>query len=72
MEKSVLIYLKNKKNYYEYFKENSFWIKALNRGASLKDLEGFIKNKYRLRTTDKISDVIDNLDLINTMLSNIN
>ncbi|MGM9834190.1 MAG: hypothetical protein ACI31M_00195 [Bacilli bacterium] len=72
MEKSIVIYLKSKKNYYEYFKENSFWIKTLNRGVNVKELENFIKNKYRLKTTDRISEVIDNLDLINTMLSNLN
>ena len=64
--------ISNTKNYYQYLKENSFWIKELNRND--KNLEKFIdycKEKYSLRVTDKISNVIDNIDLIQNVLSTL-
>ena len=57
---------------YEYLKQNSLWYKALNRDASLyKEFENKMKELYHERTTDKISDVIDNIDLISSVLSSL-
>lgn len=62
--------IKNTKNYYNYLKENSIWIKELNRHPNIfNDYSEFIKTRYQLRTTDKISKTIDNIDLISTLLS---
>lgn len=72
MNKELLLILKNKKNYYNYFKENSFMIKQINRAGNLKEFEEFIKNKYHLRVTDKVSTAIDNIDLISELLRTIN
>ena len=72
MNKELLLILKNKKNYYNYFKENSFMIKQINRAGNLKEFEEFIKNKYHLRVTDKVSSAIDNIDLISELLRTIN
>ena len=54
---------------YQYLKENSFWVKDLNRNSDYysKFLEA-MKERYRLRTTDKISAAIDNIDLISSFL----
>ena len=71
MEKQVLLYLKNKKNYYDYLKENSYWVKEINRTNSLTNFENYIKDKYNLRTTDRISDAIDNIDLLSSVLSTL-
>ena len=71
MEKQVLLYLKNKKNYYEYLKENSYWIKEINRSNSLTNFENFVKDKYHLRATDRLSDAIDNIDLLSSVLSTL-
>lgn len=60
----------NNKNYYQYLKENSNWIKELNRtDNSINEFLDFIKDKYSLRLTDKISDFVDNIDTIQKVLS---
>ena len=44
--------------------ENSFWIKDLNRdGANFNKFAEYVKEKYRLRVSDKVSDAIDNVDI---------
>jgi len=57
---------------YNYLKENSYWIKYLNRDANLyKEFESKMKELYHERPTDKISDVIDNIDLISSVLMSL-
>lgn len=57
---------------YEYLKQNSIWYKSLNRDASLyKEFENKMKELYHERTTDKISDVIDNIDLIESVIMSL-
>jgi hypothetical protein len=49
--------------------ENSFWIKDLNRDANNFNKFGeYVKEKYRLRVSDKVSDAIDNVELFSTVL----
>lgn len=56
----------------ELLKQNSFWIKNLNRNEeSMKDFEHAMKEKYHLRMSDKISSAIDNIDLISNILENL-
>ncbi len=55
---------------FPYLKENSEWIKYLNRNP--KNYEMFkneIKTKYKLRRTDKINNAIENIDLISNVLN---
>ena len=62
------------KNYYNYLKENSYYIKRLNRNSKeFSSFDNFVKDKYglRVRVSDKISKTIDNIDLINTLLKAI-
>ena len=69
MQKQVLDKLVNDK-LLEYLKENSEWVKYLNR--SPKNYEAFkneIKTKYKLRTTDKINNAMENIDLISNVLN---
>lgn len=57
---------------HNFLKENSQWYKELNRNS--KNYELFVKEmkkKYRLNPTDKISDTIDNIDLLSTVLQTI-
>jgi len=62
--------MKETKNMYQYFKENSYWIKELNRsGENYKKFVEAMKDLYHLRITDKVSDTIDNIDLISSFLS---
>lgn len=61
--------IRNTKGYYQYLKANSWWIKELNRNpANFNIFTNYIKDKYELRMSDKISKTIDNIDLISTLL----
>ncbi len=56
----------------QFLKENSYWFKALNRnGENYKNFVLAMKEKYRLKMTDKISDAIDNIDLISGILDTL-
>jgi len=69
MQLNVLMELKKDKKMWELLKNNSYWIKELNRdSASIKKYKEDMKVKYKLRTTDKISDAIDNIDIISSVL----
>lgn len=66
----VLLELKKDKKMWDLLKLNSYWIKDLNRdGNNLKKFREDMKVKYKLRTTDRISDAIDNIDLISNVIS---
>lgn len=70
MQVSALIELKKDKKMMDLLKLNSYWIKELNRDPiRVKAYKEDMKVKYRLRATDKISDAIDNIDIISNVLS---
>lgn len=72
MELEIQQKLREDKKMYAYLKENSEWMKLLNRNKD--HYQNFInemKEKYKLRVTDKVSDAIDNIDLISTVLSTL-
>ena len=72
MEINLQYKIKNTKGYYEYLKDNSWWINNLSRNPdSFNDYQNYLKDKYELRTSDKISKAIDNIDLISSLLSAI-
>ena len=59
----------NTKDYYKYLKENSFFIKELNRSSkNMNKFIEYIKDKYQLRINDKITNVLDNIDMVNNIL----
>lgn len=70
MQVSVLLELKKNPKMWDLLKDNSYWYKELNRNPlSVKNYFNDMKAKYHLRTTDKISDAIDNIDLISNVIS---
>lgn len=70
MQMRVLLELKKDQKMWDLLKLNSYWVKDLNRDANnIKKFKDDMKVKYKLRTTDKISDAIDNIDLISNVLS---
>lgn len=72
MDKILIEKIKNDKKMYELLKENSYWIKELNRNPdSYKKFVSDMKAKYHLRITDKVSEAIDNIDLISTIIDSI-
>ena len=73
MQVNALMELKKDKKMWELLKYNSYWVKELNRSSlNVKKYKEEMKNKYKLRTTDKISEAIDNIDLISNVLGALN
>ena len=60
----------NNPKLYQHLKENSYWIKQLNRNpSSYNDFENFMKEQYKERVTDKMDAMLDNIDLITSFLN---
>lgn len=61
--------IKNNPKMYDILKHNSSYIKELNRNPnSYKKFLNDMKEKYKLRVTDKINEAIDNIDLVSNVL----
>ncbi len=70
MQVRTLMELKKDTKMWELLKFNSYWVKDLNRNPdNIKNYKSTMKVKYKLRATDKISDAIDNIDIISNVLS---
>ncbi len=70
MKVEVLNKLKEDKKFLMILRQNSDWYKILNRNPEEVDL--FIKKmkeKYKLRTIDKVDNIIDGVDLITKILN---
>jgi len=62
--------IKSNPNYIKFLRENSFWYKTLNRNPELFNLfVDEMKEKYKLRASDKINNVVDKINLIQSFLS---
>lgn len=52
-----------------FLKENSYWYKYLNRGAIYyKSFLEDMKEKYKLKPSDKINKIISNIEMVNNFL----
>ena len=72
MNKIILDKLKKDK-LFEYFKQNSYYIKEMNRNPEFyNNFKKIIKEKYNLRLTDKVSSVINDIELVSNIISTIN
>lgn len=72
MEKQILIKLEKDKML-DYLKQNSYYIKKLNRDPSYYEIfKKEIKEKYNLRLTDKVSSVINDIELVSSIINTIN
>ena len=70
MQVTALIELKKKPKIFELLKYNSYWLKDLNRDPNnVRAFLSSMKVKYRMRATDKVSDAIDNIDIISNVLN---
>lgn len=55
---------------YEMLKDNSYYFKYLNRGeVDIKKFNHDMKALYKRRTTDKLESLIDNMDMISSVLN---
>ncbi len=72
MQLITLYALKGDAKMHKFLRENSEWYKILNRNAAnYQDFVKAMKKKYKLNPTDKISGVLDNLDLISTVIETV-
>jgi len=54
---------------HQFLRENSYWYKYLNRGEIYyKDFIEDMKEKYKLRPTDRLNKMIDNMNMITSFL----
>ncbi|MGI6329986.1 MAG: YlbE-like family protein [Bacilli bacterium] len=57
-------------NLKRYLRENSYWYKSLNRNPFyLNEFINEMKEKYQLRTSDKISNIVETIEMINLALT---
>ena len=55
-----------------YLKENSYFIKNLNRNPNFyPEFKKIIKEKYNLRFTDKVSDFLNDMELVSSIISTL-
>lgn len=53
----------------QFLREHSYWYKYLNRNELYyKDFIDDMKDKYKLKPTDKINKIVENLDMFRTFL----
>ena len=53
----------------QFLRENSYWYKYLNRNESYyKDFINDMKDKYKLKPTDRINKMIDSINMVNSFL----
>jgi len=72
MDPSILINLEKDK-FMPYLKQNSYFIKNLYRHpSSYEEFKKIIKEKYNLRLTDKVSNIINDIELISTVINTLN
>lgn len=72
MQLTTFFALKGDPKMHAYLRENSEWYKPLNRNPL--NYDAYIKamkKKYRLNVTDKISDTIENIDLIASVINSV-
>jgi len=56
-------------NQKKFLRENSYWYKYLNRGSGYyKDFIDDMKDKYKLKPSDKIAKAVDRINMLNTFL----
>lgn len=62
-----------KEKMYDYLKENSSYIKSLRRNPnSYDEFKKQMKEKYHLRFSDKVSNIVDDIELVNSIISTLN
>jgi len=69
MELNILFKIKQNEKLYQYLRQNSLWYKYLNRDSkNYKMLLEEYKKVNRIKTTNKINETIDNIDMVSSIL----
>lgn len=70
MDVRVKLFIDSNPNYKRYLRTNSYWYKTLIRNPEMIDaFASEVKEKYRLRTSDKISDIIDKINMVSKFIN---
>jgi hypothetical protein len=70
MKVSTQIRILNTKNYYEYLKKDSMFIKELNRSEiNFVKFDEFVKEKYTLKMGDRVNKTLENIENITNILN---
>lgn len=65
--------IRNNPIIYSYLREDSYHYKYIYRNPNhLKTIEGLAKERYKLRSVDKIDKIKNNIDLIKTFMDVLN
>lgn len=69
MDTKIKLIIDSNSNYKRYLRSNSYWYKTLNRSPDMINVFiNEVKEKYKLRTTDKINDFIDKIDMLSKFI----
>ena len=70
MDTKIKIMLDSNPDYKRYLRSNSYWYKTLNRNPEMMDnFINEVKEKYKLRTSDRLSDLIDKIDMVSKFIN---
>ena len=70
MDTKIKIIIDSNPDYKRYLRTNSYWYKILSRNPFLiDDFIREVKEKYKLRTTDKINDIMDKIDMVSKFIN---
>lgn len=59
-------------NYKNFLRENAYWYKILNRDPTrFNEFTKEMKEKYRLRAVDKLTDLADNISLLSMLFGGL-
>lgn len=70
MDTKIKMIIYSNPNYKKYLRFHSYWYKTLNRNPNM--INRFIdkvKEDYKLRTSDKITNFIDKVDMVSKLIS---
>ncbi|MEG2351291.1 MAG: YlbE-like family protein [Bacilli bacterium] len=70
MDTKIKLQIDNNSDYKKYLRSNSYWYKFLNRNPESFDVfTQEVKEKYKLRTSDKISGLVEKIELISKFMN---
>ena len=70
MKVSTQVKILNVKNYYDYLKRDSMFIKELNRGEiNFVKFDEFVKEKYTLKIGDRVNKALENVENITNLFN---
>ena len=70
MEKFLQMSFRENPKMFELLKQNSYYFKGLNRGVvDYKKFVSDMKVKYKERTSDKLESIMENMELVSSVLN---